>query len=83
MPSHIPMLRAGLALVLGLLLVVSTAGAQDFKFSASEVDAIIGEIQKPDVTVVISRENLNKSYDLQLEESFIGRIVQAVERTPF
>jgi hypothetical protein len=69
-------------LALGLL-GASVARAGAFKFSDTEAEAIIGEIQKPDVTVVISRENLNKAYDMQLSESFIERIVRAVETDPF
>jgi hypothetical protein len=44
---------------------------------------IEGEVLKPDVTVVISRENLNKSYNLELMESFLDKIVEALERAPF
>jgi len=44
---------------------------------------IEGEVLKPDVTVVISRENLNKSYDLELEESFLRKIVDALDKAPF
>ncbi len=45
---------------------------------------IIGEVLKPEITVVISRENLNKSMDLaKLERSFVDLILQSVERDPF
>jgi hypothetical protein len=44
---------------------------------------IVGEVQKPEVTVVISRENLNKSYDLRLEESFLQKILDSVKKPPF
>ena len=44
---------------------------------------VVGEVQKPEVTVVISRENLNKSYDLKLEESFLKKIIESVEMPPF
>lgn len=67
----------------GVLLASSAALGSSFKFSDQDVDEIIGEVQKPDVTVVIARENLNKSYNLELEESFLDRIVRAVERPPF
>ena len=44
---------------------------------------IIGEVQKPEITVYISRENLNKSYQLELKESFLPKIVESVEKPPF
>lgn len=45
---------------------------------------IIGEVLKPEITVVISRENLNKSMDLaKLERSFVDLILESVDRDPF
>lgn len=44
---------------------------------------IVGEVQKPEVTVVISRENLNKAYQLELKESFLPKVVEAVKKAPF
>ena len=57
-----------------------SAHAQGLNF---EEIVIEGEIQKPEVTIVISRENLNKSYDLKLEESFLQKIVDALRFPPF
>ena len=44
---------------------------------------ITGEVLKPEVTVVISRENLNKNYELELKESFLKKILDSVEQPPF
>jgi hypothetical protein len=44
---------------------------------------VVGEVLKPEITVVISRENLNKAYELQLDESFLDKIVESVKRAPF
>jgi hypothetical protein len=33
--------------------------------------------------VVISRENLNKNYELELKESFLQKIIDSVEQPPF
>lgn len=44
---------------------------------------ITGEVLKPEVTVVISRENLNKNYELELKESFLQKIIDSVEQPPF
>ncbi len=64
-------------LLAGALLVPAASGAADDDF------VIVGEILKPEITVVISRENLNKAYELKLEESFLDKIVQSVEGPPF
>lgn len=48
-----------------------------------DVSVIVGEFLKPDITVIISRENLNKAYDLHLDESFLDKIVESVHRPPF
>lgn len=44
---------------------------------------VVGEVLKPEITVVISRENLNKAYELKLDESFLDKIVDSVNRAPF
>ncbi len=51
--------------------------------SDDEAMVIIGEFLKPDITVIISRENLNKVYDLQLDESFLDKIIQSAKQPPF
>ncbi|MEN0062923.1 MAG: hypothetical protein AAGA48_12285 [Myxococcota bacterium] len=66
-----------LVLVVLTLVVPTTSGAADDDF------VIVGEILKPEITVVISRENLNKAYELKLEESFLDKIIQSVESAPF
>ena len=48
-----------------------------------DVSLIVGEFLKPDITVIISRENLNKAYDLQLDESFLDKVIHSVEQPPF
>ena len=56
--------------------------APSYSFEDDDL-VIVGEVQKPEVTVVISRENLNKSYELELKESFLPKIVEAVKKAPF
>ena len=49
-----------------------------------EEAVIEGEIQKPEIAVFISRQNLNKAYELTpLKESFLPKIVEAVKKPPF
>lgn len=51
--------------------------------SSSDEFLVIGEVLKPEITVVISRENLNKAYELKLDESFLDKIIASVEQAPF
>ncbi|MEZ4235967.1 MAG: hypothetical protein R3F59_07345 [Myxococcota bacterium] len=53
-------------------------GSQEF-----EEFVVVGEVLKPEITVVISRENLNKAYELKLDESFLDKIVESVSHPPF
>ena len=67
-----------------VVLFVAVALAAPSASSAEDDDfVIVGEILKPEITVVISRENLNKAYELKLEESFLDKIIQSVEAPPF
>lgn len=73
--------RAGIgifAVVGAWMPVAGGAAPQTF-----EEFVVVGEVLKPEITVVISRENLNKAYELQLDESFLDRIVESVQRPPF
>jgi len=51
-----------------------------FKF---DEEKIIGELHKPEVMVVITRQNLEGTYTLELRESFLPKIVDSVEQHPF
>ncbi len=44
---------------------------------------IVGKIQKPEVVVEITRENLDKGFDLELRESFLRKVIEALDRAPF
>lgn len=76
-------IRWSLIAAVAMMAVPAGSDAATFKFTENDVEDIVGEVQKPDVTVVISRENLNKAYKLELEESFIDKIIQSVENEPF
>lgn len=66
------------------LLLASLASAQDQPEETATGDIIIrGVVQKPEITVVIVRENLNRDYQLELRESFLDRIPEAVSKPPF
>jgi hypothetical protein len=42
-----------------------------------------GEIQRPDVPMIILRSNLDQGYDLVLRESFLPKIIESVDQRPF
>ena len=48
-----------------------------------EETVIEGKVQKPEITIFVSRQNLNTEYNLELRESFVPKIVQSVEKKPF
>ena len=67
--------------VVSVLLLVSSA-ASAAPITGDEF-VIEGEVLKPEITVVISRENLNKAYELKLDEDLLEKIVESVEKAPF
>jgi hypothetical protein len=46
-------------------------------------DAVLGKVQKPDIQIFMSRQNLSANAELELRESFLPRIVDSVEKKPF
>jgi hypothetical protein len=48
-----------------------------------EETVIEGEVQKPEITIFITRQNLGTEYVLELKESFIPKIIKSVEKKPF
>ncbi len=73
-----PLTRTALVLVLAAA-AAGTASAREFSFS----DKIVGETQKPTIDILISRQNLTPKYVLTLKESFLPKIVDAVNSKPF
>lgn len=72
---------AALALFAGL--AATTALAQQRRVLLLEEEVIKGEVQKPTVTLFVSRQNINTDATLELRESFVPRIVESVEKQPF
>ncbi len=68
------------AALLALVFAPGSAGAAPV---TGEEFVIVGEVLKPEITVVISRENLNKAYELKLDEDLLDKIVKSVEQPPF
>jgi|AACY02.7.fsa_nt_gi hypothetical protein len=72
---------SALAIVLGLApRDKSEANAARLVFEATAVE---GEVQRPQVSVFITRQNLNDPYDLELKESFLPKIIEALDNEPF
>lgn len=68
--------------ILGAGLIASSAVAQS-QVTMFEAEEIVGEVQLPSVQIFVTRQNLNTDYDLELEESFLPKIVESVEERPF
>ncbi len=65
-----------------LLLLASAALAQSrgLKFG-DEITRV--KIQKPEIAIVMTQQNLAPRYDLELKESFLPKVVESVEKKPF
>jgi hypothetical protein len=74
-------LLKGVPLLMAALLP-SSALAQGRRIVIEET-VIEGKVQKPEITIFISRQNLDTDYNLVLRESFIPKIVQSLEKKPF
>jgi len=69
--------------LLVLMAVPLQAHAQGKGTMRFEEEVIRGKIQKPEVMMVITRQNLNDTYSLELRESFLPKIVESVDSKPF
>ena len=76
------MRRLLLLVGLGFTLMPTSASAQGRRLVIEET-VIEGKVQKPEITIFITRQNLDTGYSLVLRESFIPKIIQSVEKKPF
>ncbi|MBN1335325.1 MAG: hypothetical protein JXB39_05145 [Deltaproteobacteria bacterium] len=67
-----------LALLLVLLALPSPSRAQG-RVMKLEGITVIGKVQKPEVMMVITRQNLHADYTLELRESFLPKIVRSID----
>jgi hypothetical protein len=70
-------------LAAALLLLPAQAMAQQRATFRFEEEIIIGKVHKPEVMMVITRQNLEATYKFELRESFLPKIVRSVESEPF
>lgn len=74
-------MRLPVILAIGLLLPgVAYAQAAPLRF---EEQKIVAKIQKPEIQILITKQNLTPRYELVLKESFLPKVVEAVEKRPF
>ena len=74
-----------LILLLGASLALGAFGlahAQSRRLVLDDFE-VKGKVQKPEITIFVTRQNLNPEYDLELRESFIPKIVESAEEKPF
>lgn len=41
------------------------------------------KIQKPEVAIIMNKQHLTPKYDLELQQSFLPKVVESVEEKPF
>ena len=66
--------------IVALLASPAFAQAPVLKFDEQRV---IGVIQKPEIQIYITKQNLTPKYQLELKESFLPKIVESIEEKPF
>jgi len=62
--------------------LMNIAMAQDGASNPIEEFIVQGEVQKPNVFLVINKNNTSKSYELELRESFIPKILESMKKEP-
>jgi hypothetical protein len=69
-----------------LLLLVFSVSAQEMESSQEntlETGFVVqGEIQRPDLTILMAKDDVTESYELQLTDSFLPKILESLERYP-
>lgn len=67
----------------GATSVLASVAVAQTRVTMFEAEEIVGEVQLPSVQIFVTRQNLNSDYDLELEESFVPKIIESVEERPF
>ena len=69
-----------------LLLLVFSVSAQEAEQSEEntlETGFVVqGEIQRPDLTILMAKDDVTESYELQLTDSFLPKILESLEKYP-
>jgi hypothetical protein len=64
------------------LLTPSAAFAQSKGLRFEETN-LVGKIQKPEIQILITKQNLTPKYELDLRESFLPKVIESVSHKPF
>lgn len=69
----------------GVLLAMALPGIaqQRKKIVISDEMEVEGQVQKPQVTYIVTRQDIEDEEQLKLSTSFIPKIVESVEKEPF
>jgi len=72
-----------LAAITAPLSSTTDAQAKRLVFEEDEEDVIRGEVQKPSISLLVTRQNLSQDYTLELRQSFVPEIIKSIEKRPF
>jgi hypothetical protein len=75
-------LVAAVALV-ALGLALPALSQQRKKIVIEEAEQVEGTVQKPQVTYIVTRQDIEDEEQLKLNKSFIPKIVESVDKEPF
>ena len=77
--------RRRLLALIGFALALAATGVASAQSRRIVLDdfEVKGKVQKPEITIFVTRQNLNPEYDLELRESFIPKIVESAKEKPF
>ena len=66
-----------------LIFSVSAQEAESTEENTLETGFVVqGEIQRPDLTILMAKDDVTESYELQLTDSFLPKILESLERYP-
>ncbi len=47
------------------------------------VEKLVVTIPKPEVAIIMNKQNLTPNYELELKQSFLPKVVETVQKKPF
>ena len=66
-----------------LIFSVSAQEAEPAEENTLETGFVVqGEIQRPDLTILMAKDDVTESYELQLTDSFLPKILESLEKYP-
>ena len=72
--------------MMSLILLFFSVSAQELESpeeNTLETGFVVqGEIQRPDLTILMAKDDVTESYELQLTDSFLPKILESLEKYP-